>query len=162
MRLFRIIFQTLVKNNPEQPHYAAALARTALEASNYKLALTRYQKLSAQFPDNDAIKLEYVSALLKTGDPSTAKNVLLSLSLKTQNLPIFSELLAQVYGDLNQPAESHRYLADYYFAMGETQQAILQIRLAQQIKGISPQMVAILREKLAFLWATDEQERRNR
>ncbi len=156
------IFQTLVKNNPEQPHYAAALARTALEASNYKLALTRYQKLSAQFPDNDAIKLEYVSALLKTGDPSTAKNVLLSLSLKTQNLPIFSELLAQVYGDLNQPAESHRYLADYYFAMGETQQAILQIRLAQQIKGISPQMVAILREKLAFLWATDEQERRNR
>ncbi len=156
------IFQMLAKNNFEQPHYAAALARTALEASNYKLALTRYQKLSAQFPDNDAIKLEYVSALLKTGDPSTAKNILLSLSLKTQNLPIFSESLAQVYGDLNQPAESHRYLADYYFAMGETQQAILQIRLAQQIKGISPQMVAILREKLAFLWTTDEQERRNR
>lgn len=156
------IFQTLAKDNPEQAHYASALARTALEANNYKLALTRYQKLSAQFPDNDAIKLEYVSTLLKTGDPNTAKNVLLSSSLKTQSLPIFSELLAQIYGDLNQPAESHRYLADYYFAMGETQQAILQIRLAQQIKGISPQMVAILREKLAFLWASDEQERRNR
>ncbi|MDD5227814.1 MAG: M48 family metalloprotease [Methylococcales bacterium] len=156
------IFQTLVKDNPEQSHYAAALARTALESNNYKLALTRYQKLATQFPDNDAIRLEYVGASLKTGDPSTAKNVLIALSPKTQKLPIFSQLLAQVYGDLNQPAESHRYLADYYFAIGETQQAILQLQLAQQIKGISPQMVAILREKLTFLWTVDEQERRNR
>lgn len=156
------IFQTLVKNNPEQSHYAAALARTALESSNYKLALTRYQKLAAQFPDNEAMRLEYVDALLKTGDASGAKNVLTSLSLKTQKQPVFSQLLAQTYGDLNQPAESHRYLADYYFAIGETQQAILQLRLAQQIKGISPQMLAILREKLAFSRAIDEQERRNR
>jgi predicted Zn-dependent protease len=156
------IFQTLIKNNPEQSHYAAALARTALEAGNYKQALSRYQKLTGQFPDNEAIRLEYVGALLKTGDARGAKNVLTSLSPKTQNLPVFSQLLAQVYGDLNQPAESHRYLADYYFAIGETQQAILQLRLAQQIKGISPQMVAILREKLTFLWTVDEQERRNR
>lgn len=156
------IFQILSKNNPEQPHYAAALARTALEAGNYKLALTRYQKLTGQFPDNDAIRLEYVGALLKTGDARGAKNVLTTLSPKTQKLPIFSQLLAQTYGDLNQPAESHRYLADYYFSVGETQQAILQLRLAQQIKGISPQMVAILREKLTFLSAIDEQERHNR
>jgi predicted Zn-dependent protease len=156
------IFQGLIKNNPEQSHYAAALARTALESSNYKLALTRYQKLTAQFPDNHAMKLEYVSALLKTGDPNTAKNLLLSLPLKTQKLPVFSQLLAQTYGDLNQPAESHRYLADYYFAIGETQQAILQLRLAQQIRGVSSQMMAILREKLTFLWSISEQEHRNR
>ncbi len=155
------IFQTLTQANPEQPHYAAALARTALAASNYKLALTRYQKLTTQFPDNDAIKLEYVGALLKTADPVAAKNLLLTTSSKTQRLPVFSEFLAQIYGDLNQPAESHRHLADYYFATGETQQAILQIRLAQQIKGISPQMTSILREKSAFLWSIVEQEHRN-
>jgi predicted Zn-dependent protease len=83
------------------------------------------------------------------------------LSFKTQQQPIFSELLAQIYGDLNQPAESHRYLADYYFAMGATQQAILQIRLAQQIRGISPQMQSILRDKLTFLLTISEQERRS-
>ena len=84
------------------------------------------------------------------------------MPLKTQKLPVFSQLLAQTYGDLNQPAESHRYLADYYFAIGETQQAILQLRLAQQIRGISSQMMAILREKLTFLWNVSEQEHRNR
>jgi predicted Zn-dependent protease len=153
------IFQELVQQFPVQPHYSAALARTALEANNYKVALERYQKLSRQFPENDSIKIEYVGALLKAGEPNNAKDVLLQLSSKTQSLSIFSQLLAQIYGDLNQPAESHRYLADYYFAMGETQQAILQIRLAQQIRNISPQLVAILHEKLAFLLATDEQER---
>ena len=153
------IFQGLAQQFPQQPHYCAALARTALEASNYKVALARYQKLSDQFPENDAIKIEYVGALLKAGEAHKAKDVLLKLSQKTQHLPIFSQLLAQIYGDLNQPAESHRYLADYYFAMGETRQAILQIRLAQQIRNISPQLTAILHEKLAFLLATDEQER---
>jgi predicted Zn-dependent protease len=153
------IFQELVQQFPRQSHYPAALARTALEASNYKVALERYQKLSEQFPENDAVKIEYVSALLKAGEAHKAKEVLLQLSPKTKNLPIFAQLLAQIYGELNQPAESHRYLADYYFAMGETRQAILQIRLAQQIRNISPQLVAILHEKLAFLLATDEQER---
>jgi len=154
------IFQRLAQEFPEQPHYSAALARVALASSNYKIALDRYQKLTTKFSENNAIKIEYVGALLKAGEPSNAKAVLFQLSQKTQRLPIFPQLLAQVYGDLNQPAESHRYLADYYFAMGETQQAILQIRLAQQMRNISPQLVAILHEKLAFLLATDEQERR--
>ena len=154
-------FQNLTKSFPEQSHYAAALARVALESSNYKLALNRYQKLTTQFSENDAIKLEYVRALLKAGEPKTAKNVLQTVSFKTQKLPIFSEILAQIYGDLNQPAESHRYLADYYFAMGATQQAILQIRLAQQIRGISPQMQFILRDKLTFFMTIYEQERRS-
>lgn len=155
------IFQNLTKTFPEQSRYAAALARTALESSNYKLALARFQKLASQFPENDAIKLEYVGALLKAGEPLTAKNVLQKLSFKTQTLPIFSELLAQIYGDLNQPAESHRYLADYYFAMGATRQAILQIRLAQQIRGISSQMQLILRDKLTFFLTISEQERQS-
>lgn len=155
------IFQNLTKLNPEQSHYAAGLARTALESNNYKLASIRFQKLAAQFPENDAIKIEYVRALLKAGEPLNAKKLLLTLSFKTQQQPIFSELLAQIYGDLNQPAESHRYLADYYFAMGATQQAILQIRLAQQIRGISPQMQSILRDKLTFLLTISEQERRS-
>lgn len=156
------IFQALNKEYPEQAHYAAGLARTALESHNFKLALNRYQKLAAQFPDNDVIKLEYVGALLKWGDPKTAKAILLTVSPKTQQLPSYSEQLAKVYGDLNQPAESHRYLADYYFAMGETQQAILQIHLAQQIRGISPQLEAILRDKLTFFIVTQQQERQNR
>lgn len=156
------IFQALNKEFPDQAHYAAGLARTALDSNNFTLALNRYQKLNLQFPDNNSIRLEYVGALLKSGDAKTAKTILLTLPPKIQKLPLYFEKLAQIYGDLNQPAESHRYLADYYFAMGDTQQAILQIRLAQQIRGISSQMEAILRDKLTFLLMTQKQEMQNR
>jgi hypothetical protein len=51
---------------------------------------------------------------------------------------------------MNQPAESHRFLAEYYYAMGETYNAILQIRLAQESKGLNFQLSSILSERLSF------------
>ncbi len=154
------IFQQLANAYPNQTHYAAALARTALDAKDYNTALASYQKLADRFPDNDAIKLEYVNALLKTGHAEQARKNLLSLNTKTQQLPLYWELLAQAYGDLNQPAESHRYMAEYYYASGRVDEAILQIKLAQKSKGLSFQLSSILDERLSFFH--DEYEKAKR
>ena len=155
------IFQDLAKQYPNQPHYATALARTALESKNYRVALDRYQKLTEHFPNNEAIKLEYITTLVRSGEPQAAKKNLATLSYKTQKLPVYYELLAQVYNDLRQPAESHRYLAEYYYAMGQVQDALSQIRLALQSKGLTPQLVAILRERHDFLLNEQIEARRN-
>jgi predicted Zn-dependent protease len=156
------IFQDLAKQFPAQSHYATALARTALEAKNYQLALARYQKLTDQFPNNEAIKLEYITTLVRAGEPKTAKSNLANLSYKAQKMPVYYELLAQVYNDLRQPAESHRYLAEYYYVMGQIQDAIFQIRLAQQSKGLTPQLMAILRDRHDFFLNEQFQARRDR
>jgi len=156
------IFQQLTKEFPNQQHYVAALARTSLEARDYPGALARYKKLVAQFPANDAIKLEYINALLKTGNPELARKTLLSLPANIQQQPIYTQLMAQVYGDLGQPAESHRYLADYYYAIGQTKDAILQIRLAQKSKGLNFQLSSILNERLRFFLDRQEEEMRSR
>jgi len=58
--------------------------------------------------------------------------------------------MAQVYSNLNQPAESHSYLAEYYYAWDKQKDAILQIRLAQQSKGLNFQLSSILSERLTF------------
>ena len=144
------IFQELTQQYPEQSQYVAALARTALDSRNYKNAVSRYQKLIEQFPDNDPIKIEYINALLKAGKTEQARDILLSLNAKTKLLPIYWQSLAQVYSNMNQPAESHRFLAEYYYAMGETYNAILQIRLAQESKGLNFQLSSILSERLSF------------
>jgi beta-barrel assembly-enhancing protease len=154
------IFQQLAKEYPNQAHYVAALARTALDAKDYNTALARYQKLAEQFPDNDAIKLEYATALLKTGHAEQARKTLGDLSTKTQQLPIYWELLAQAYGDLNQSAESHRYLAEYYYASGQIEEAILQIKLAKQSKDLNFQLSSILNERHNFF--VDEYEKAKR
>ena len=155
------MFQQLSKAYPNQQQYLAALARTALDGKNYNLALSRYKKLTEQFPDNEAIKLEYISSLLKSGNAALAQKNLFLLTPKTQHLPIYSELLAQVYSDLNQPAESHRYLAEYYYATGQTKEAILQIKLAQKSKGLNFQLSSILNERLNFFINQEEDAQRN-
>jgi predicted Zn-dependent protease len=156
------VFQSLTKQYPEQPQYAAALSRTALDSRNYPTAVDRYQKLAEQFPENESIKLEYISSLIKAGKTEPARNTLSSLNPETQLLPIYWELLAQVYSNLNEPAESHRYLAEYYYATGQTKAAILQIKLAQELKGVNYQLSSILSERLNFFLAQEQEERRNR
>jgi len=156
------IFQQLSKEYPNQAQYLTALARTALDSKNYSTALARYKKLTEQFPDNEAIKLEYITSLLKAGNAEPARKNLLLLKPKTQQQPIYSQLLAQVYSDLNQPAESHRYLAEYYYATGQTRDAILQIKLAQKSKGLNFQLSSILNDRLNFFINEEEEARRNR
>ena len=144
------IFQTLAKNYPNQVQYGAALARTAIESRQFDVGLNRYKKLLEKYPNRDSLKLEYIEALLKAGNPEQARNQLASLDSNIQHLPVYYQLLAQVYADLHQTAEYHRYLAEYYYSTGKTQQAILQIRLAKSIKGLNPQLAAILSDRLEF------------
>lgn len=156
------IFLALSQAHPNQPQYQGGLARTALEGHDYPTALSRYKKLVEQFPENDAIKLEYIAALLKTGQPEPARLALSSLSPLTQQLPSYWQLMAQTYGNLNQAAESHRYLAEYYYAIGQTNDAIMQIRLAQASKGLNFQLSSILSQRLDFFLAQEEAARRGR
>ncbi len=155
-------FQQLSKEYPNQEQYLTAMARTALDSKNFSLALARYRKLTEQFPENEAIKLEYITSLLKAGNAEQARKNLFQLKPNTQQLPIYTELLAQVYSDLNQPAESHRYLAEYYYATGQTKDAILQIKLAQKSKGLNFQLSSILNDRLNFFLNEEEEARRNR
>lgn len=154
------IFQELVKTFPEQSHYAIALARTALENNHFEIALSRYKQFLTHFPDYEAIKLEYINVLLKTGDLQTAKTLAFSLSNTIQKLPQYWELLAQIYGKLNQAAESHRYLAEYYYHIGQLREAILQIELAQRMPNLSFQLTSILNERLMFFINEEQESRR--
>lgn len=156
------IFQELAKTYPNQPQFPAALARTALAANDFETALDRYQKLAGHYPENDAIKLEYIGSLLKTGHPDLARQTLASLSTQTQRLPSYWELLAQTYSQLHQPAESHRYLAEYYYSIGQIKDALLQIKLAQQSKGLNFQLSSILNERLRFFLEQEREARRLR
>lgn len=156
------ILHALATDAPTVQHYMSALARTALKAKNFMMARTRYQQLMAQFPENEAIKLDYIDALLQTGDVEAAQKNLAMLSPNTQQLPIYWQLLAQVYGLLKQPTESHRYLAEYYYSVGQVHDAILQIKLAQQAHGLSFFMATLLAERLNFLLTQEAELRRER
>ncbi len=158
----RLFLKSWSREHPNQAQYAVALARTALEAKNYPAALAQYQKAVAQFSDNEAIKFEYITSLLRAGNAEQARQNLSALKPKTQQQPLYYELLAQTYSDLNQTAESHRYLAEYYYAMGQTKDAVLHIKLAQRTPGLNFYLSSILSERLNFFMDELEAARRDR
>ena len=144
------IFQQLADQYPQQSQYLSALARTYSESRNYEKANTLFAKAVNNFPNNDAIKLEYTRSLLKSNQAAQAKQMLQSLSENQKNQPLYFELLAQIFAELKQPGESHRYTAEYYYATGQTEEAIMQIRLGKQENDLSYQLQAILNERLNF------------
>jgi len=155
-------FRELMQAYPNQPQFATALARTAVASGDYNTALGIYDQLVSFYPENQVIKLEHISTLLKAGKAETAKHTLATLTEKTRCLPIYWELMAQVSSKLQQPAESHRYLAEYFYATGQLKEAILHIRLAQQSKGLNFQISSILNERLRFFLEQEYEARRQR
>lgn len=155
-------FQTLVDEYPNQPQYLTALARTALDSRNYDRANHLFASATETFPNNDVVKIEYGRSLLKSGQPEKAKQVLLTLPEERRTQAFYFELMSQTFAALNQPAESHRYMAEYYYATGRTEDAVLQIRLGQKEKNLSYQLQAILDERLNFFLSEIEERKRER
>ncbi|QPK64440.1 M48 family metallopeptidase [Methylomonas sp. LL1] len=153
------IFQKLAEQYPNQPQYVAALARTAMESKDNQKANQLFAQAVRNFPNNDAIKIEYTRYLLKSAQPQQAKNILLSLSDNQKQQPFYFQLLAQIHADMKQAAESHRYMAEHYYASGQTDDAIMQIRLAKQEKNLNYQLQAILDERLNFFLSEQEQKK---
>ncbi len=156
------MLRELLKQYPDQPQFTAALARNALATSDYKAALEHYEQLIAQHPENQAIKLEYAVSLSKAGKLESARQVLNALAEKSKKSPVYWELMAQIASRLQQPAESRRYLAEYYYATGQIREAILQVRLAQQSKGLSFQLSSILNERLRFFLEQEYKAKQSR
>lgn len=142
----------LIQQYPEQEQYTSALARTAFEAKDYPKALSLFKSSIQRFPANEAVQIEYINVLLKVGQPESARKMLHAL-LNTRTQPRYYALLAQAYGALKKPAELHRYLAEFYYATGDTGAAILQIKLAKKSKGLDFYLASILEDRLSFFLA---------
>lgn len=144
------ILRQLTEQFPNQPQFATALARTALDSRQFDKALSLFKQALAKFPNSTAIKIELIETLLKTGHAEQALHMLKTLDNGTQKRPKYFELMAQTQASLGLPIESHRYLAEYYYSKGQTEAAILQIKLAKQSKHLNFYQQAILNERLEF------------
>ena len=120
---------------------------------------TCWAALACPASNNYAIKFDYVSSLLKAGQAKAAQQVLKSLANIKQEQLLYLEFMSQSYADLNQLAQSHRYLAEYYYAIGQTETAILQVKLAQKMRPLDNYLAEVLEERLRFFMLEAKQQR---
>ncbi len=149
----------LIKQDRQQPHYWNGLARVAVESKHYSQGLAIYQQALTLFPNNRSLKIDYIQSLLKAGEAQLAYELLQSLPTDLQQQPLYFELLSQTYADLKQMAQSHRYVAEYYYQIGQIQTAILQMRLALKERPLDFYLRAILEERLR-IFIEENNERR--
>ena len=113
----------------------------------------------AQFPGNRGITLDYAAALEQTGRYETARQLLTDYLRLHNPAPDVYSLLSRAYGNLGQNAQSHRYLAEYYYVTGQTKPAITQARIGLKQAVGNYYLTAVLEDRLK-LFVTEEQERK--
>lgn len=155
----RSILSKLVEQYPGEHAFISALAKTELNAGNSKRSLQLYALAYKAFPQNRAIALDYATALLNSGKNDSALKLLLAYSRQFRPTPNIYNLISRAYGELGQSAQSHRYRAEYFYAMGQTEPAILQVRLGLKQTTGDHYLTALLEDRLK-LFVSEEEERK--
>ena len=102
----------LIDKEPDRLAYQLALADIELSVGRVKAALDIYEDNQRLYPDDRALTLNQVHALLRTARPAEAAKLLQTqIELGEGGRQIY-RLMAQAKGDMGQKSESHAWLAE--------------------------------------------------
>jgi len=122
--------QMLIDKDRDRLTYQLALADIEIAVGRYSAALKIYHDSQRLYPDDYALTLKQVAALLQVNMPKQATKLLLrQLELGAPSRQLY-KLLAQAKGDLGEKSQAHSWLAEYYYSSGRLEQAADQLRLA--------------------------------
>jgi beta-barrel assembly-enhancing protease len=125
----------LIEKEPDRLAYQLALADIELSVGRVDAALAIYEDNQRLYPDDRALTLNEVHALLTTGRPDKAAKLLQTqIELGETGRQIY-KLMAQAKGDMGQKSESHVWLAEYYYQSGLLKAAADQLHLAAEAAG---------------------------
>jgi predicted Zn-dependent protease len=155
------ILRKLVQRYADQSHFYSALAEVEQARGDYPKALSWLETALQRFPSNRTLAMDYAQALLKAGKPEQARKQLEGYARHNAANPDIFGLLAQTYSKLGKDAESHRFLAEYYYATGQTKAAILQLGIAHKMAGSNFYLNSVIDDRLRDL-LEEEKERKKR
>ncbi|PHS23316.1 MAG: peptidase M48 Ste24p [Methylophaga sp.] len=122
--------QILIDEDGDRLSYQLALADIEIAVGRYSAALKIYHDNQRLYPDDYALTLKQVVALLQVNMAEQAEKLLLrQLELGAPSQQLY-KLLAQAKGDLGDKSQAHSWLAEYYYSSGRLEQAADQLRLA--------------------------------
>ena len=140
--------QRLLKKSPERIAYNILKAQIETDAKQYTAAIKTYKKLLNFYPGNSSINLFYAETLLKANKTKLAYEILRAhVSSSTKN-PKHYRLLSETQAKLNKPAYSHQSLAEHYYLLGRTHEAIKQLQISLKVPKIDFYLTSRLEARL--------------
>jgi predicted Zn-dependent protease len=126
----RTVIQELIDQDKDRLSYQLALADLEMAVGRLPAALTIYNDNQKLYPDDQALTLKQVGALLQANMPAKAVALLQTqLELGAPSRQLY-KLLSQAKADMGEKSQSHSWLAEYYYSSGRLEQAADQLRLA--------------------------------
>ncbi|MCK5385752.1 MAG: M48 family metallopeptidase [Gammaproteobacteria bacterium] len=140
--------QHLLKKNPERIAYNILKAQIETDAKQYSAAIKTFQKLLNMYPGNNTVNLFYAETLLKANKIKLAYEILQTQISASAKTPELYRLLSETQAKLNKPADSHQSLAEYYYLLGQTHQAIKQLQISLKTPKIDFYLTSRLEARL--------------
>lgn len=120
----------LIDLDDNQLSYHLVLADIEIALGRMGAALAIYNDFQRVYPDDWALSIKQVQALLRANQPRKAITILQrQLDVGESSADLY-RLLAKAYGDMGQKSKSHVWLAEHYHSSGQLMQAADQLRIA--------------------------------
>lgn len=140
--------ELLLNQDNDRLSFQLALAEIEIAVGRLPAALAIYDDNQRLYPDDQALSLLQVEALLQAHLPKKAITILnRQLDLGHQSRALF-QLLARAEGDLGNKSQSHSWLAEYYYFAGRLAQASDQLRLAAEFANRDEYLLAKITARL--------------
>ena len=140
--------RVLLKKEPERIIYNILKAQIETSAKQYSNSIKTYKKLLDIYPDNKTINLFYAETLIKANKIKLAYKILQAQIASTTKTPKLYRLFAETQAKLGKPAYSHQSLAEHYYLLGQTHEAIKQIEIGLKTPKIDFYLVNSLEARL--------------
>lgn len=138
----------LLKKNSEIIAYHILKAQIETDSKQYSDAIKSFEKLLNIYPGNSTINLFYAETLIKANKIKLAYDILQTQISPSTKVPKLYQLLAETQAKLNRTADSHQSLAEYYYLLGQTHDAIKQLELALKTPKIDFYLTSRLEARL--------------
>jgi predicted Zn-dependent protease len=126
----RSIFTSLTTRNPKQLHYLTAQALNEYRDEKVAQSLAIFKQAKQRFPNSRAVNLLYAQVLLHAGKPKYALTYLNQDLQLYNSTPMVYDLLSIAYGQVKDPVRGFQFRAEYFYSLGQTKDAIIQLEQA--------------------------------
>ncbi|HET8808294.1 MAG TPA: M48 family metalloprotease [Methylophaga sp.] len=120
----------LIEEDGDRLTYQLALADIEMAVGNTAAALSIYEDYQGLYPDDRALSMKQVEALLRVGEPRKAANILQRQLDVGESSKDLYRLLGKAHEQMGNKSESHMWLAEAYYHSGQLAAAADQLRIA--------------------------------
>lgn len=124
------VLKPLVARHQDVTLLRSALGQAEIAAGEKRAGLATFAQAETLFPRNVPLTVRYAQALIETGHPKPADDLLNDLFNVFAPTPAQIRLIARAASDAGATADAHDYMGEYYISEGNLVLAANQLQLA--------------------------------